>query len=131
MPKKQHTGMRSVYLVAAELEGRRWTVSLTSRNAAGADLLVTDESCSRAYSIQVKSNAGHANFWLVGANAKRLSCRTHIYVFVNGAKGTDQEYYVVPSAVVKRRTTGERGGWFAFPMVGAEKFKDAWTTLRR
>jgi hypothetical protein len=131
MPKKQHTGMRAVYLVAAELEERRWTVSLTSRNAAGADLLVTNESCTRAYSIQVKSNAGHANYWLVGANAKRLSCRTHIYVFVNGAKGSDQQYYVVPSAVVKRQTTEEKGAWFAFSRISADNYIDAWTTLRR
>ena len=124
--------MRAVYLVAAELEERNWTVSLTSRNAPGADLLVTNESCNRAYTVQVKSNAGHTtNFWLVGSNAKRLSCRTHIYVFVNGAKGSNQEYYVVPSAVVKRRTTEDKGGFFAFSRVGADKYKHAWKTFRR
>jgi hypothetical protein len=63
MPKReQNTGMRAVYLVAAELEGLGWTVATTSRNAPGADLLVTNKSCSRAYSVQVKSNAGNANF---------------------------------------------------------------------
>jgi hypothetical protein len=123
--------MRAVYLVAAELEERRWTVAVTSRNARGADLLVTNESCNRAYSVQVKSNTGNASFWLVGENARRLSSRTHIYVFVNGAKGSDQKYYVVPSAVVKRRTTEDKGGFFAFAREEAEKYRDAWSTLRR
>jgi len=85
--------MRAVYLVAAELEERRWTVAATARNAAGADLLVTNELCNRAYSVQVKSNAGHANYWLVAQSAKRRSSRTHIYVFLKGATGSEQEYY--------------------------------------
>jgi hypothetical protein len=133
MPKKRgfNNGMRAVYLVAAELEARRWTVAATARNAVGADLLVTGQSCNRAYSIQVKSNAGHANYWLVGQNAKRLASRTHIYVFVNGVTGSEQEYYVVPSAVVKRRVTEDRGDFFAFAKVDADKYKDAWSTLRR
>ena len=66
------------------------------------------------------------------ATRREQNCwRTHIYVFVNGAKGSDQRYYVVPSAVVKRRTTEDRGGWFAFSKVGADKYKDAWSTIRR
>jgi hypothetical protein len=123
--------MRAVYLVAAELEERGWTVAATSRNAPGADLLVTTKSCTRAYSVQVKSNAGHANYWLLSKSAKQISSRTHIYVFVNGTTGSDQEYYIVPSAVVKRRTTEEKGGWFAFAKAGADTYKDAWNTLRR
>jgi len=44
MPSKgQQTGMRAVYLVAAELVGRGLIVSPTSRNAFGADLLVTND----------------------------------------------------------------------------------------
>jgi hypothetical protein len=67
----------------------------------------------------------------VGESAKRLSSRTHIYVLVNGTSGSDQEYYVVPSAVVKRRTTEDKGGFFAFSKLGAEKYKGAWNALRR
>jgi len=43
MSKHQLTGMRGVYLAAAEIAARGMIVSPTSRSAAGADLLVTDE----------------------------------------------------------------------------------------
>ena len=132
--KGQQTGMRAVYLVAAELVERGWIVSPTSRNAFGADLLVTNESCNRAYSIQVKSNAGHAAFWLLGEKAKRLSSRAHVYVFVNGARGGEHEYYVVPSGVVKRRMaeqTTAKSTFYSFARDDAEKYKNAWKLLRR
>jgi hypothetical protein len=60
MPSKgQQAGMRAVYLVAAELVERSWIVSPTARNAFGADLLVINGSCNRAYfrSGQVKRRA--------------------------------------------------------------------------
>jgi hypothetical protein len=64
--KSQQAGMRAVYLVAAEMAARGWIVSPTSRSAFGADLLVADESCNRAYSVQVKSNGVRQNCWLMG-----------------------------------------------------------------
>jgi len=64
--KGQQTGMRAVHLVAAELVGQGFIVSPTSRNAFGADLLITNESCSRAFSVQVKANSRPASFWLLG-----------------------------------------------------------------
>jgi len=45
--KAQSTGMHGVFLVAAELAKRGYVVSTTSRNAMGADLLVTDDRCAR------------------------------------------------------------------------------------
>jgi len=139
MPSKgQQTGMRGLYLVAAELAGRGLVVSPTSRSAFGADLLVTNESCTRAYSVPVKTNSGRAAFWLLGEKAKRLASPTHIYVFVNlDPSGRNHEYYVVPSGVVKRRMdeakakTGQRGTWYSFRRDYAEKYKDDWKLLGR
>lgn len=51
----QRSGMYGVYLVAAKLASRGFTVSVISRNAAGADLLVTDDRCARAWSVPVKA----------------------------------------------------------------------------
>jgi hypothetical protein len=53
---QQITGMQGVYLVAVELSERGFIVSPTSRGAAGADLLVTDQKCRSAYTVQVKTN---------------------------------------------------------------------------
>jgi hypothetical protein len=42
--KQQMTGMLGAYLAAAELTQRGLIVSMTSRNARGADLLVADQT---------------------------------------------------------------------------------------
>jgi hypothetical protein len=130
--KGQRTGMRAVYQVAAELVSRGLTVSTTSRSAVGADLLVTDESCQTAFSVQVKANSRPAGFWLVGEKAKRLKSRTHVYVFVNFNDNSQKhEYYVVPSKVVRKGTRDDfskRSGtpWYSFYRSDAEAYRDAW-----
>lgn len=116
----QMTGMLGVYLVAAELSRRNFIVSPTSRSAAGADLLVTDQACTKAWSVQVKTNKKPSNTWLVGAHANELKSDSHVYVFVNLNKTDDErpEYLVTASEVVARnvqektRTTGSRWYWF-------------------
>jgi len=63
--KGQKTGMRGVYLVTAELSRLGFIVSPTSRSAAGADILVTEQKCQRTYSVQVKTNAGISSKYLL------------------------------------------------------------------
>ncbi|MBK7052245.1 MAG: hypothetical protein IPH54_17015 [Rhodoferax sp.] len=131
----QQTGMRGVYLVAAELSRLGLIVSPTSRSAIGADVLVTDSLCSRAFSVQVKTNAKTFNFWLVGRKGKEMVSPTHIYAFVNLRKKKDGEvieYYIVPSSVVvketrygKAKTTGSE--WYSFYLEDALKYKDDWS----
>ena len=97
------TGMRGVYLVASELSRLGFIASPTSRSAIGADILVTDQKCKRTYSVQVKTNAKPASFWLVGAKARDIHSKTHIYVLVNIRSKNETEvieYYIVPSNVV-------------------------------
>jgi hypothetical protein len=98
--KAQLTGMLGVYLTAAELTNRGFIVSPTSRSAAGADLLVTDQKCQRAFSVQVKTQRQAANFWLVGSHAHEIKSQTHIYVFINLRGDNRPDYLVVPSEVV-------------------------------
>ena len=134
--KGQKTGMRAVFQVAAEIVARGFIVSPTSRSAFGADLLVTNESCSRAFSVQVKANAQPAGFWLVGEHAKHLSSPSHIYVFVNFDEGEKENgYYIVPSKVVKRRmesSTAKTGSkWHQFNKSDAEKYRNAWKLFGR
>ena len=114
----QMTGMLGVYLVAAELSRLGFIVSPTSRSAAGADLLVTDQECRRAWSVQVKTNKNPANFWLVGSHATKLKSDSHAYVFVNIRKEARPEYVVVPSAHVAMKvtkSTSKTGSvWYSF-----------------
>jgi hypothetical protein len=122
--------MRGVYLVAAELAGRECIVSTTSRNALGADLLVTDAACQRAYSVQVKTNAKPASFWLVNKHATQLVSPTLIYVFVNLRESDPaHEYFVVPSSVVAAQTRvgkGRGSTWYYVRKSSLRKHQDAW-----
>ncbi|MBI5725009.1 MAG: hypothetical protein HZA50_13695 [Planctomycetes bacterium] len=131
--KGQLTGMRGVYLVAAELSRLGLVVSPTSRSAIGADILVTNQHCSRSFSVQVKTNATTFKFWLVGVKAKKIVSKTHIYVFANlrpTKDGDITEFYVVPSNVVVKKTkyskakTGSK--WYFFNLEDALPFKDKW-----
>ncbi len=130
--KGQITGMQGVYLVAAELSRRGFIVSPTSRSAAGADLLVTDQSCQKAFSVQIKTNAKTFSFWLLTQKAKDLSSPTHVYVLVNLRKGGSEiEYYVVPSRVVAKKmfkSTSSTGSvWYAISTEGIETYRDKWS----
>jgi len=116
--KGQMTGMLGVYLVAAELSKRGFIVSPTSRSAAGADLLVTDQACRKAWSVQVKTNSDRPNFWLVGAHAKKLMSDSHMYVFVNNARGEKPEYLVARSSYVANKVVYQKASkgseWYSF-----------------
>ena len=98
---KQVSGTRAVYAVAAELSRLGLIASVTARNAKGADILVTDEACQRAFSVQVKSDRSRQNWhWLIG---KELPVsKSHIFVFVYFPKEGEPEFYVVPSRVTER-----------------------------
>lgn len=133
---KQLTGMRGVYLVAAELSRLGFIASPTSRSAIGADILVTDQACARTYAVQVKTNAKTFNFWLVGAKAKTYHSENHIYVLVNirpDKDGETIEYYVVPSRVVAEKTvysksaTQRQSEWYQFNLPDAIQFKNDWS----
>ncbi len=126
------TGMRGVYLVASELSRLGFIVSPTSRSALGADLLVTDQRCKRAYSVQVKTNARTTSFWLIGKKAKETISPTHIYVLVNirssKKRGEWIEYFVLPS---KQLSVGgyHDGNW---PHIKREKVstaENAWSVF--
>src|SRR5947208_12349123 len=100
--KGQMTGMLGVYLAAAELTEKGLIVSITSRNAKGADLLATDQSYERTWAIQVKTNRKPAKFWLGGKSFTDDVARQHVYVFVNLRGDVRPDYYVVPSRIVAR-----------------------------
>ncbi len=134
--KRQQTGTRGVFLVAAELTAQGFIAVPTSRNAFGADLLVTDQGCLRAFSVQVKTNAGRSSFWLLNKHSKRLKSPSHIYVLVNLCEGRDlpkPEYYVVPSKVVAKSMCVQRrpgSTWCSFDRSYAAKYKDKWGVFR-
>ncbi|UGX93645.1 hypothetical protein G6321_00050055 [Bradyrhizobium barranii subsp. barranii] len=130
------TGMLGTFLAAAELTQKGLVVSITSRNARGADLLAADQEFGRVWSIQVKTNSKPAGFWLLSKDYKDLSSPTHVYLFVNLRGDVKPDYYVVPSRVVKKlgTTTPVRSGgsiWHQFSRKDAEPYKSKWAMFAR
>jgi hypothetical protein len=128
--KNQLTGMRGVYLVASELSKLGFTTSTTSRSAIGADILVTDQSLKKTFSVQVKTNARAFGFWLLNPKAKTQVSNTHIYVLVNIKKREETEkieYYIIPSVVVaKKMCYSKKKSWPNIRLKDAQKYRDNW-----
>ena len=124
----QLTGMTGVYLVAAELSKRGFIVSLTSRSARGADLLVTNQSCTKTFAVQVKTNATTFGFWLFGQHAKKMKARALIYVLVN-LRRDQTEFFVMPSATVARgicTSRKKRSTWYFHMREDALPYQNKW-----
>ncbi len=135
------TGTQGVFLVAAELTRNGLIVSPTSRSSFGADLLVTDQKCKRAWSVQVKTNAGRPSFWLLNKHCSETISNTHIYVLVNlGQRNPQREgepdFYVVPSRVLAKRMyeTPPRGAsgsiFYAISRNKIQEYEDNWTIFQ-
>lgn len=128
--KQQMNGMLGVYLTAAELTSRGFIVSPTSRSAIGADLLVTDQHCQRAWSVQVKTNKTAAKFWLLNENAEKFRSASHIYVFVTLRGAARPDYLVVPSEVVAANVCRENAStgsvWYSFSKDSISLATEGW-----
>jgi hypothetical protein len=113
-------GMHGVYSAAAELARRGFIVSPTSRSAFGADLLVTDQRCRRAWSVQVKTTERRrpASYCLVGTYAKDIASDSHIYIFVSYVEDKPN-FLVVPSRTVAKHVR-LLGGWLVFDRAHAK-----------
>ncbi len=126
----QMTGMQGVYLVAAELTRLGLIVSVTSRNARGADLFATDQSYKKTWSIQVKTSRKPVTYWPLGQHYKSEISKTHIYIFVNLRGKEKPDYYIVSSqTVAKKGRTFERpkGPWHIFKREGLKL--DDWSVF--
>jgi hypothetical protein len=131
---KQVTGMRGVYLVAAELSKRGFIASPTSRSARAADILATDAECKRAFSVQVKTKSTRASYWLLHRDDKRFVSDSHIYVFVSiNKEGVPIEFFIIPSKVVAKKAYAERFGkdvWYSFTVEDAKPYHDRWEIFK-
>lgn len=126
---KSQTGMQGVFHVAAELTHLGFIVSVTSRNAFGADLLVTDQKCKQAWTVQVKTNRQRMTFWLLNKHAKEIKSPTHIYVFVTLKENQRPEFHVVPSEEVAQHTyvqPTKNGTWYSFDRSDLKPNTEGW-----
>jgi hypothetical protein len=103
-------------------------VAPTSRSAIGADLLATDNICSRAWFVQVKTSSKPGRHWLLGKKAEKIRSGSHMCVFVDRMEDDQRPgFYVVPSGTVAAKTKKvARPGsmWYRFDKDA--KFRDDW-----
>jgi len=125
----QMTGVLGVYLTAAELTKLGFIVSPTSRSAFGADLLVTDQRCRKAF----KANRKAAKFWLVNSHVAASTSESHVYVFVNIRGENRPDYFVVPSQEVARihRVDPAKTGsiWYSVHQSDMPDYAEAWSKV--
>lgn len=96
----------------------------------GADILVTDQQCTKAWSVQVKTNGKKGTFWLLNRKVKETVSPTHIYALVNIRQdGEPIEYFIVPSAVVARLSVHKirkASEWWGIDRKEITDYKDRW-----
>ena len=122
---------RGMFLAAAELCKEGFNVTPTSRNMAGADLLITDDKCRNTWTIQVKvtdQTLKRRRGWLIGRNAALTAHRTHAYVFVMLNGDGRPDFYVVPSEFVAMHQSGA-ASMPEFRRKDAEPFREGWNML--
>ena len=133
--RQQMTGMRGIYLVAAELSRLGFVAFPTSTSAIGADILVTDQTCQSTFSVQIRTNARTFDFWLLTSKTGTFASKNHVYVLVNlrsGNSGERIEYFVVPSEVIadncKYRKDKDSEWWF-IELKDVEEYRNKWSVF--
>lgn len=86
-------GQQAEFMVAAELARRNYMVSMTYGNAKEVDLIATEPSGQKLFTVQVKLRRTGQKAWDLGD----LVSPTHIYVFVRFYKNADAEFFLISS----------------------------------
>jgi hypothetical protein len=93
---KQLSGIAGEYYVAAELSRRGCLAAITLRNSDGVDILVSNESGEKTFSIQVKTTQNKRK-WILGEKVENDKAANKFYVFVNIQNDLNSlpEYFIV------------------------------------
>lgn len=132
--KTQLTGIAATHLVAARLSLLGYNAAVTSRNAAGTDVLVENPATARSLAIQVKANRIRRGSFVTGS---ATSPRGRIFVFVtieSHEKPMDPEFYVVRGADVNRIRKHKKrrnSDWYWVEIKGIPKRRDPWAPVRQ
>ena len=121
----QLVGVSGEYFVAAELSKRGYLATLTQRNAKGIDVLVSNSNASRSAAIQVKTNQGYQDYWILTSKAENIHAPRLFYVFVNlDTPSGLPDYHVVPSKIVANYVKQNHAAWLMAPGKKGQAHKD-------
>ncbi len=118
------SGIAGVYSAAAELSKQGYIASMTLRNTKGIDIMVANEDATKTVGVQVKTNQGGSDWWLLTDKAEGYFANNLFYVFVNLNNGEKPDFFVVPSKIVASYVKKYHKEWLATPGKKGQKHKD-------
>ena len=141
---KNNIGVSGEYFVAAELERRGFSATITMRNTEAFDILAINEESGKQYCIQVKTYEKRSNKRLLSKKNERINKKDAFYIFVNLNTLDNPEYYIVPSKVVAESIKSSHEKWLKQPeknnikhndnnmrqFIVDEKYKNKWDLLK-
>lgn len=126
----QITGNCALYHVAAKLSRLAWAVSMTTRNARGADMFAVNADESVVHPIQSKGLSKKSAVPL-GTSLERL--RSRWWVITVGAASDTPVCYVMTLDEVKERASRDNGKnrafWLEAKNYMLPEFEEAWDRL--
>lgn len=109
-------GVSGEYFVAAELSKIGYIASITLRNTKGVDILCSNSDATKTVGIQVKTNYGSNNSWILDKKAENYIAGNLFYVFVNLNKGqSPPKFFIVPSQDVASYVKNGHIKWLSNP----------------
>lgn len=125
---KIQSGVTGVYLTAGELTKQGYITSITFRNTKDIDILASNEDGTKTVNIQVKTNQGNKNKWLLSEKSESYFSDIFFYIFVNLNNGNQPDFFVVPSKDLASFIKDNHEKWMA--KLGLKGQKHKATSLR-
>lgn len=109
---KQLSGIAGEYYVAAELSRRGYLAAITLRNSDGVDILASNESGEKTFSVQVKTTQNKRK-WILGKKVEEDKAVNKFYVFVNIPNDLNSlpEYYIVKAIDLSKNIYEGHRNW--------------------
>ena len=123
---KYSQGMTGVYYAAAALSEKGYIVTITTRNAPIADILIATPDMKKLFSVQVK--ASKYDYFLMSKRAKKDKSPNLIYILVSLKKDKEPVFYIVKSSVVATNICKNKKGWYWFEPI--DRDRDNWKIIR-
>ena len=118
------SGVAGEYFVAAELSRRGYIASLTLKNTRGIDILVSNINATNSVGVQVKTNQGKGQEWMLNKKIEDDTATHLVYVFVRLNHLESPEYHVVPRDAVTKHAIASHQKWLSTPGRNGRPHKD-------
>lgn len=100
--------------MAGELSRRGFIASITLRNTKGIDVLAANSDATKSVGIQVKTNQGSTQQWILDQKVEQGMATNLFFVFVNLNNGKSApSFHIVPSQTVAQYSRGNNEKWLA------------------